>query len=157
MITPDVAMWILVGFAVLLLIVIPLLDSTDKFSKIISMRWTCTAVILILMVAVIVDFEHLSDETRNLILKGGLVVVGAFILLRSIEKVISNGWLKGFNIRGSIEKGGVKATVDLSNKNLEATVDKKDDSEKEDSPEIPEENNMWTIYGLVYKLLLKYI
>lgn len=122
MITPDIAMWILVGLAVLLLIVIPLLDSTEKFSKIISMRWTCTAVILILMVAVIVDFEHLSDETRTLILKGGLIVVGAFILLRSIEKVISMGWLKGLNIRGTIEKGGMKASVDLGSKGVDAKV-----------------------------------
>lgn len=139
MITPDVAMWILVGLAVLLLIVIPLLDSTEKFSKIISMRWTCTAVILILMVAVIVDFEHLSDETRTLILRGGLIVVGAFILLRSIEKVISNGWLKGMNIHGTIEKGGVKASVDLGSKGVDAKVtlpsaeNKKEDNTGEES------------------------
>ena len=123
MITPDVAMWILVGFAVLLLIVIPLLDSTDKFSKIISMRWTCTAVILILMVAVIVDFEHLSDETRNLILKGGLVVVGAFILLRSIEKVLLKGYLKNIDFQGTIQKGEVQATVSLTSKNNNVVED----------------------------------
>ena len=117
MITPDIAMWILIGLAVLLLIVIPLLDSTEKFSKIISMRWTCTAVILIMMVAVIVDFEHLSDETRNLILKGGLVVVGAFILLRSIEKVLLKGYLKNIDFQGTIQKGDVQATVSLTNKN----------------------------------------
>lgn len=130
MITPDLAMWILIGLAALLLIVIPLLDSTEKFSKIISMRWTCTAIILILMVAVVVDFEHLSEETRALILKGGLIVVGAFILLRSIEKVISNGWLKGMNIKGTIEKGGVKATVDLGSNGVEAKVTLSDKEEQ---------------------------
>ena len=147
MITPDLAIWILAGLSLLLLIIIPLLDSTKKFSSIISMRWTCTAVILILMVAVIVDFEHLNDETRNLILTGGLVLVGSFILLRSVEKVISNGWLKGMNIRGSIEKGGVKATVDLSNKNIDAKVDAKalaeikEEVKEEEIPEVVEEDN----------------
>lgn len=143
MITPDIAMWILVGLAVLLLIVIPLLDSTEKFSKIISMRWTCTAVILILMVAVIVDFEHLSDETRTLILKGGLIVVGSFILLRSVEKVISMGWLKGLNIRGTIEKGGVKASVDLGSKGIDAkvTLPSSDDKKEDNSNSSEEKEN----------------
>lgn len=123
MITPDIAMWILVGLAVLLLIVIPLLDSTEKFSKIISMRWTCTAVILILMVAVIVDFEHLSDETRTLILKGGLIVVGSFILLRSVEKVLLKGYLKNIDFQGTIQKGDVQATVSLTSKDKNAVED----------------------------------
>jgi hypothetical protein len=126
MITPDLAMWILIGLAALLLIIIPLLDSTEKFSKIISMRWTCTAIILILMVAVVVDFEHLSEETRSLILKGGLIVVGAFILLRSVEKVLLKGYLKNIDFQGTIQKGDVQATVSLTSK---------DNNEVEDSEE----------------------
>lgn len=132
MITPDVAMWILIGLAVLLLIVIPLLDSTEKFSKIISMRWTCTAVILILMVAVVVDFEHLSEETRTLILRGGLIVVGAFILLRSVEKVLLKGYLKNIDFQGTIQKGDVQATVSLTSKDTKVVEDSK---EKEDDGE----------------------
>ena len=143
MITPDIAMWILIGLAALLLIIIPLLDSTEKFSKIISMRWTCTAVILIMMVAVIVDFEHLSDETRTLILKGGLIVVGSFILLRSCEKVISMGWLKGLNIRGTIEKGGMKASVDFGSKGVDAkvTLPSSDDKKEDNSNSSEEKEN----------------
>lgn len=123
MITADLAIWILAGLSLLLLIIIPLLDSTEKLSSIISMRWTCVAVILILMVAVIVDFEHLNDDTRDLILKGGLVVVGAFILLRSIEKVLLKGYLKNIDFQGTIQKGEVQATVSLTSKNNNVATD----------------------------------
>ena len=138
MITPDLAMWILIGLAALLLIIIPLLDSTEKFSKIISMRWTCTAIILILMVAVVVDFEHLSEETRSLILKGGLIVVGAFILLRSVEKVLLKGYLKNIDFQGTIQKGDVQATVSLTSKDNKAVEDKVTLSDKEEQHQ---ENN----------------
>ena len=39
--------------------------------------------------------------------KGGLVVVGAFILLRSIEKVLLKGYLKNIDFQGTIQKGDV--------------------------------------------------
>lgn len=123
MITPSLALWILTGMTVLLVVVIPLLDSTAKLSSIISFRWTCVAVLLILMVAVVLDFDHLSDNTRDIILQGGLIIVGSFLLMRTVEKIIMKGFLKNTVFHGTIQKGDIKASVDLKNNNVETATD----------------------------------
>ena len=131
MITPSLALWILTGMTVLLVVVIPLLDSTAKLSSIISFRWTCVAVLLILMVAVVLDFDHLSDNTRDIILQGGLIIVGSFLLMRTVEKIIMKGFLKNTVFHGTIQKGDIKASVDLKNNNVESDVNKTSEEQKE--------------------------
>lgn len=115
MITADLALWILTGLVVLLVVIVPLLDSTKKLSSIISFRWTCVAIILILMVAVVLDFNHLSDTSRDIILKGGLIVVGSFLAMRTIEKVLLKGYLKNVAFQGTVQKGDMQATISLTN------------------------------------------
>lgn len=105
MITGEVAVIVLASLALILILVIPLLDSIKKFSDFISLRWICIAVVLLIMVGVVIDFNHLSDESRNIVLTGGLIVVGSFLVLRTLEKVLFNGWLKGVNLKGSVTKG----------------------------------------------------
>jgi hypothetical protein len=130
MISANLALWILVGFIVVLAIAIPLLDSVEKFSKFISLRWTCVSVILLIMVGVIINFNHLSDNTRDIVIRGGLIVVGVFLVLRTVEKVLSKGWLRGINVKGTIQKGDLKATAELNH-----TDDNKDDEKKDDGGE----------------------
>ena len=50
------------------------------------------------MVAVVINFKELADETRNIIVSGGLIVVGGFLILKTVEKILYNGWLKGLNL-----------------------------------------------------------
>ena len=125
MATPNLALLILSGLAIVLAIVIPLLNAIPKLSSLISMRWTCVAVVLLIMVGVVVDFEPLSDSTRDIALTGGLVIVGVFLALRTAEKVMANGWLKGMNIKGTVAKGDVTATVELKK------VEQKEDAQEE--------------------------
>ena len=49
-----------------------------------------------------------KDNTRDIVLKGGLIIVGIFLVLRTFEKILYNGWLKGFNLKGSVQKDGIK-------------------------------------------------
>lgn len=125
MATPNLALLILSGLAIVLAVVIPLLNAIPKLSSLISMRWTCVAVVLLIMVGVVVDFEPLSDSTRDIALTGGLVIVGVFLALRTAEKVMANGWLKGMNIKGTVAKGDVTATVELKK------VEQKEDAQEE--------------------------
>ena len=101
----TLALSILAGLAIILALVIPLLNAIPKLSSFISLRWSCVSVILLIMVGVVIDFEPLADTTRDIALKGGLIIVAAFIILRTIEKVLANGWLKGMNIKGTVTKG----------------------------------------------------
>lgn len=87
MLTPTVAAIILVVACILLLIVIPILDGSEKFNKFISLRYTLVALTLIMALGCVLDFSHLSDSSRNIILMGGMILVGLFVLVRSLEKM----------------------------------------------------------------------
>lgn len=128
MVNTTLALSILAGLAIILALVIPLLNAIPKLSSFISLRWSCVSVILLIMVGVVIDFEPLADTTRDIALKGGLIIVAAFIILRTIEKVLANGWLKGMNIKGTVTKGDIVATVDI--KKDEAKVEVKDSTEE---------------------------
>ena len=137
----TLALSILAGLAIILALVIPLLNAIPKLSSFISLRWSCVSVILLIMVGVVIDFEPLADTTRDIALKGGLIIVAAFIILRTIEKVLANGWLKGMNIKGTVTKGDIVATVDI--KKDEAKVEVKDSTEenKEEKEAVEDSDN----------------
>ena len=124
----TLALSILAGLAIILALVIPLLNAIPKLSSFISLRWSCVSVILLVMVGVVIDFEPLADSTRDIALKGGLIIVAAFIILRTIEKILANGWLNKVNVKGTIQKGDTVATVEI--KKDETTVEVKDSTEE---------------------------
>ena len=124
----TLALSVLAGLALILALIIPLLNAIPKLSSFISLRWSCVSVILLVMVGVVIDFEPLADTTRDIALKGGLIIVAAFIILRTVEKILANGWLKGMNIKGTVTKGDIVATVDI--KKDEAKVEVKDSTEE---------------------------
>ena len=142
MATPNLALLILSGLAIVLAVVIPLLNAIPKLSSLISMRWTCVAVILLIMVGVVVDFEPLADSTRDIALTGGFIIVGSYLLFRTIEKVLANGWLSNVNVKGTVSKGDISATVEVKNvsKPKEEKPEEKAEKPKElaELPESPE-------------------
>lgn len=134
MTTASLAIWILLGMTIVLALVIPLLDSVERLSKFISLRWTCIAIILLIMVGVIIDFDHLADNTRDIVLKGGLIIVGLYLVLRTVEKVLYNGWLKGVNLKGTVTKGDTTASVEIKqdkDPKIEIKEEKKEDIKEE--------------------------
>lgn len=127
----TLALSVLAGLALILALIIPLLNAIPKLSSFISLRWSCVSVILLIMVGVVIDFEPLADTTRDIALKGGLIIVAAFIILRTIEKVLANGWLNKVNVKGTIQKGDIVATVDI--KKDDTTVEVKDSTEEKEA------------------------
>ena len=120
MISPLFATIVIIVFILLFGVGLPLLNK--KAPKYISYRWCVIVVVLALLIGAVIDFEVLSDDARRVILIGGLVIAGAYILLRTIEKVLANGWLKGATLEA--KKGDMSLTL---------TADQKDEEKKNDN------------------------
>lgn len=104
MLSPNIATIIIVSFLVVFGIIMPILNR--KLPKFISYRWSVIVVILALLIGAVLDFDALSDNVRYALIVGSLVIAGGYILLRTIEKALANGWLRGAEIEA--EKGDIK-------------------------------------------------
>lgn len=133
MLTPTIAALILIAVTLLLLILIPILDGSEKFHQYISLRYTLVAISLIMALGCVLDFSHLNESSRNIVLTGGLVLVGLFVVVRSLEKMKLGNKI----INLSAEKGDIKVTANLQNK----TVEKENTNE-----ENPETNGKHKVY-----------
>lgn len=128
MLTPTVAAIILLVTCVVLLVVIPMLDGSKKFSKFISMRYTLVALSLIMALGCILDFSHLAESSRNIVLMGGLILVGLFVVVRSLEKFKLGSKV----IELSAKKGDIEVGAKLQNK-TESTEEKKESDKEQES------------------------
>lgn len=142
MLTPELAAIILLAVCVLLLIIIPILDGSKRLSKYISLRYTMVAIALIMALGCVLDFSHLAESSRNIVLTGGLILVGVFVAVRTIEKMK----LGGKTIEISIEKDGTKMSTTLHGE--PSPTDKKsktdgkisDESKKKDEESVDDEH-----------------
>jgi uncharacterized protein YebE (UPF0316 family) len=132
MLTPTIAALILIAVTLLLLILIPILDGSEKFHQYISLRYTLVAISLIMALGCVLDFSHLNESSRNIVLTGGLVLVGLFVVVRSLEKLKLGNKI----INVSAEKGDIKVTANLQNKTVE----------KENTNEDPKTNGKHKVY-----------
>ena len=93
---------------------LPLIEIIPRVGKIVSLRWAIVAIVVTLMVAVILDFSHLSDGIRKTVIVGGI-----WIVARSVEKALFHGF---FAKAGKVE-------VDIDDKKL--TIEGAEVGEKE--------------------------
>lgn len=107
MINPTPAVLIVVGFILIFGVLVPILNK--KAPKYISYRWCVVVVLLALLIGAVIDFGELNDTARQIVLVGGLVVSGLYVLLRTIEKALANGWLNGAQIEA--KKGDISVKV----------------------------------------------
>lgn len=128
MLTPNLAAIILLVACVLLLMIIPLLDGSKRFSKYISLRYTLVALSLIMALGCVLDFSHLAESSRNIVLTGGLILVGLFVVVRSLEKLKLGNKVIEF----TAEKGDIKLDAKFQNKGTDPA---KDESKKQESNE----------------------
>ena len=107
------ATWIAISLIAFLLIIVPLIERIPKIGECISHRWIVVTVAITLMVAVVINFEHLDDGVRGSIIIGGFVVSIMYILLRSFEKALAKGWSFGVKrIEGDWEHKRVEVEID---------------------------------------------
>lgn len=107
MISPSFATVVILAFLVIFGILMPVLNR--KFPKFISYRWSVIVVVLALLLGSVLDFDALSDDVRYALIVGSLVIAGGYILLRTAEKALANGWLRG--VRIDVRKGDASASL----------------------------------------------
>ena len=107
------ATWITIALIAFLLIIVPLVERIPKIGDCISHRWIVVTVAITLMVAVVINFEHLDNGVRGSIIIGGFIVSIMYILLRSLEKALAKGWSFGVKrIEGDWEHKRVEVEID---------------------------------------------
>lgn len=107
------ATWITIALIAFLLIIVPLVERIPKIGECISRRWVVVTVTTTLMVAVVINFEHLDNGVRGSIIIGGFIVGITYILLRSLEKALAKGWSFGVKrIEGDWEHKRVEVEMD---------------------------------------------
>ena len=107
------ATWITIALIAFLLIIVPLIERIPKIGECISHRWIVVTVAITLMVAVVINFEHLDNGVRGSIIIGGFIVSIMYILLRSFEKALAKGWSFGVKrIEGDWEHKRVEVEID---------------------------------------------
>lgn len=107
------ATWIALALIAFLLIIVPLVERIPKLGECVSRRWVVVTVTTTLMVAVVINFEHLDDGVRGSIIIGGFIVSIMYILLRSFEKALAKGWSFGVKrIEGDWEHKRVEVEID---------------------------------------------
>ena len=104
---------IAISLIAFLLIIVPLIERIPKIGECISHRWIVVTVTTTLMVAVVINFEHLDNGVRGSIIIGGFIVSIMYILLRSLEKALAKGWSFGVKrIEGDWEHKRVEVEMD---------------------------------------------
>ena len=128
------ATWIAISLIAFLLIIVPLIERIPKLGECISHRWIVVTVAITLMVAVVINFEHLDNGVRGSIIIGGFIVSIMYILLRSLEKALAKGWSFGVKrIEGDWEHKRVEVEIDP------APPQKPEEKPEEKPAEKPEE------------------
>lgn len=107
MIAASWATIILIGFILLYGVLIPILDVKAK--NFMSLRWAALVVIMAMGVGALLDFDHLSDDCRKVILLGVVICVPIWIALRTIEKLAMKGYVGKITAR----KGDASVDIDL--------------------------------------------
>ena len=128
------ATWIAIALIAFLLIIVPLVERIPKIGECISHRWIVVTVAITLMVAVVINFEHLDNGVRGSIIIGGFIVSIMYILLRSFEKALAKGWSFGVKrIEGDWEHKRVEVEMDPA-------PPQKTDEKPEEKPEETDED-----------------
>ena len=132
------ATWIAISLIAFLLIIVPLIERIPKIGECISHRWIVVTVAITLMVAVVINFEHLDNGVRGSIIIGGFIVSIMYILLRSLEKALAKGWSFGVKrIEGDWEHKRVEVEIDPTThpqKTDEKPEEKQEDTEETKKP-----------------------
>ena len=115
MITPVSATIIMCVLGLFLMFIIPLLDGSKKFGRFISLRYTLIVITTLMALGCVLDFSHLTESSRNITIMGGLILVGIFVLVRSLEKIKLGS--RTFELK--VQKGDTSAEAKISSEKKE--------------------------------------
>lgn len=111
MLSASTTALIMAGFLLIYVVVVPILDV--KVKDYMSLRWAALVTLLALGVGATLDFSHLNDECRYVILLSVGITIPVWIALRTVEKLA----IKGYVGKISVKKGDMSADLDLNESN----------------------------------------
>lgn len=126
MITPSLATIVIIASALFLLVIIPLLDGSHRFGKYISLRYTLVVVALTMALGCILDFSHLVESSRNIVLAGGFALAGLFVVVRSLEKCKLGTKLMNRKIELEVAKGDASIKTKIESETEKGESDGKE-------------------------------
>lgn len=126
MITPLLATIAIIASALFLLVIIPLLDGSHRFGKYISLRYTLVVVALTMALGCVLDFNHLLESSRNIVLAGGFALAGLFVVVRSLEKCKLGAKLMNRKIELEVAKGDASIKTKIESETEKGESDGKD-------------------------------
>lgn len=126
MIAPSLATIAIIASALFLLVIIPLLDGSHRFGKYISLRYTLVVVALTMALGCILDFSHLVESSRNIVLAGGFALAGLFVVVRSLEKCKLGAKLMNRKIELEVAKGDASIKTKIESETEKGESDGKD-------------------------------
>lgn len=126
MITPSLATIAIIASALFLLVIIPLLDGSKRFGKYISLRYTLVVVALTMALGCILDFSHLVESSRNIVLAGGFALAGLFVVVRSLEKCKLGAKLMNRKIELEVAKGDASIKTKIESETEKGESDGKE-------------------------------
>lgn len=113
MIEPYSATTILLAFLLLFGVIIPVVGTIPKIKEIISYRYLIVVCFLACMIGVIINFGDLDTSVRMAVIIGTSTLCGGYIILRSVEKWMANGWQLGKDVKASVSKGDAKVELEV--------------------------------------------
>lgn len=126
MIAPLLATIAIIASALFLLVIIPLLDGSHRFGKYISLRYTLVVVALTMALGCILDFSHLVESSRNIVLAGGFALAGLFVVVRSLEKCKLGAKLMNRKIELEVAKGDASIKTKIESETEKGESDGKE-------------------------------
>ena len=92
------ATWITLAILVFLLIVVPLIKRIPKLEECVSRRWVIVVIMTTLMISVVINFQHLNDSVREVIIIGGFIVGISYILCDRLKRHLQRDGRSGANV-----------------------------------------------------------
>ena len=118
MLSPVLATVIMFTASAVLLCVVPMLDASTRFGKYISLRYTIVSCFIAMELGCLLDFSHLDDKSRHIMLLSASVISCVFLVVRSLEKVK----LGGKHITLGIKKNDVHISAELDGEKEQKTT-----------------------------------
>lgn len=113
MISPEFTTIVIITFMIVFGVVMPILKGRkDKKGSRVSYRWSVVVVLLAVLLGCVMNFGHLSDDTRRATIISIMIIVGLFMLIRTLEKILENGWTLGVR-KATIKKGDIEGKVEF--------------------------------------------
>lgn len=92
------ATWITLAILAFLLIVVPLFERIPILRDCISRSWVIVTITTTLMLSVVINFQHLNDSVREVIIIGGFIVGISYILCARLKRHLQRDGRSGVNV-----------------------------------------------------------